>query len=368
MSRWSNYVAAFDDEDAHPERLWAAAAGAGRSAYVLAVGFDPRCLIGLRRFLGVCSDDSPIIVRIELPEGSATPDSTAVQLAAAHNEEFHDLIVGLDVRTVPAPTAKDAANIGVLIARAFGDTGVLDKVRHLLIDISSLPSTVYFPLIRGALAAVDGGEGAPGVFAGGEVQVVAAENPAVDAAITEEAIDEATPVGGFRYDLDLASVPDTRRVWAPVLGEGCGPALEKLFTRLRPDELCPILPFPARNPRRGDGLVLELQQQLFETFEVSPGNVIYAHEANPFDLYRTLGKLQADYVEALKPLGRTEIILSTHSTKLLSLGALLAAYEYALPVVAAASGGHRADPKIRSLTEGTNTVCLWLAGRPYGAR
>ena len=87
------------------------------------------------------------------------------------------------------------------------------------------------------------------------------------------------------------------------------------------------MPSPSLNPRRGDSLVLEYRDFLFDTLNVEPRNFIYAAERNPFEVYRQIRRTILHYREALKPLGGSKAVLSTLSSKLMSLGVLLVAYE-----------------------------------------
>ena len=118
----------------------------------------------------------------------------------------------------------------------------------------------------------------------------------------------------------------------PVLGEGESARLDRLNEDLRAAEICPVLPLPAANPRRADNLIKEYRQLLIETDLVEVRNFIYAAESNPFDLYKTVSELNSDYAEALRPLGTTRMVLSAHSSKLLSVGVLLTAFEHGLEV------------------------------------
>jgi hypothetical protein len=163
------------------------------------------------------------------------------------------------------------------------------------------------------------------------------------------------------------SEPEGTTIWAPVLGENSRPALRAIHEFLSPDDTCPVLPFPALHPRRADALLLEYQRELFDEFQVGEGNLIYADEHNPFDLYRTLSRLQADYAKALRPLEPTTLALSTHSSKLLSLGVLLAAYEHQLPIVAATATDYAISDGVDFAELGVQNKlsCLWLSGEPY---
>ena len=129
----------------------------------------------------------------------------------------------------------------------------------------------------------------------------------------------------------------------------------------------PVLPFPAVEPRRADALVLEHQTVLFEAFKVRASDFVYSDERNPFDLYRALCRLERDYRSALDTLGPTMVVLSAHGSKLLSVGMLLAAYERAIPIAAAAADEYEivTGVSLETFSEVNQLCCLWLAGAPY---
>lgn len=366
-ARWDEYVISFGDGSVQPEDLWTAAVGKSgaekRSMYVLGVGFDPRCLVGLQRYLATCTaSDPPIVGVIELPPPSSSSDPAARAFAEDNRAAFDQLVQGIEVRSISYPQVHSRINAGPLVARALTAPSFVSNIGHIAIDISSLPSSLYFSAIAAVLTSVDRGvHDFPR-----DVQVVACENPDIDTAIIELGVSEASVVGGFRGTLELASEATGTIIWAPVIGELARPALTAIHSFLDPGDVCPVLPFPARHPRRADNLMLEHQVELLDAFRVTPGNLIYADERNPFDLYRTLSRLQNEYRHALQPLAPTTVALSTHSSKLLSLGALLAAYEHELPIVAAPATDYQlADVNFTSLATGNRLTCAWLTGDPY---
>jgi hypothetical protein len=364
-NRWDEYVMASDASTLRPEEAWSAAvppAGDLTTMYVLGVGFDPRSLVGLQRFLAADHRVAPVIGLVELPPPSQASGLSARALAADNQNAFENLADGYEVRRIEHEEVHSRANAGPRVARALTNPGFVHGISHLLIDVSSLPANLYFPMIAASLSAADRGlEGFPR-----ELQVVACENPAIDAAIEKLGVSEAAIVGGFRGSLEHESDPTSTVIWAPVLGERAGPALQAIHNLLAPGDVCPVLPFPARNPRRGDELVLEHQVVLFDEFRVNPGSIIYADERNPFDLYRTLSRLQSDFGHALAELQASTVVLSTHTSKLLSLGVLLAAFEHELPIVAAPAIDYElADVDLVALGASNALTCVWLAGSPY---
>lgn len=351
-----------DVEDA-VEDLWRAAEVTSRSAtlFLLGVGFDPRCLVALQQFLATEHRASPVIALVELPAREGTLEGLTRELAENNRAAFELLVRNYEVRRVPYPEVQNHVNAGPRVARHITDAAFLRECAHVVIDISSLPSTIYFPVIAAALrTATD----EPRRLR--ELQAVACENPAIDASIVDLGIRDASLVGGFRHDFDMAAGPQGTTIWAPVVGEQAGAALRAIHGFLDPAETCPVLPFPARNPRRADNLLLEHHVELIDSFQATRGNIVFADERNPFDLYRTLARMQHDYARALAQLAPVRVAVSCHSSKLLSMGALLAAWEFRLPVAAApASDYDLATDEFSALSQENTVACLWLAGAPY---
>ena len=72
-------------------------------------------------------------------------------------------------------------------------------------------------------------------------------------------------------------------------------------------------------------------------------------------------------ISVLGPLGNVTVVTSVHGSKVLSVGALLAAYDKDLTVVSAGPTGYRIQPgvEIDKVIAGGHLVCLWLEGEPY---
>jgi hypothetical protein len=83
----------------------------------------------------------------------------------------------------------------------------------VIVDVSGLPSTIYFPVIGGLLKASDD----KGLQR--DLQVVVCENPELDRIILEEGVASPGPISGFRQGLDPDGPSGVTRVWVPVLGE-----------------------------------------------------------------------------------------------------------------------------------------------------
>ena len=364
--RWADYVFSNGTGIAPRELIGAGLSPEYPSLYVLGVGFDPRCLVGLREFLELDHQVAPRIIRIEMaPPGPAT-QPTVLHMADEHLAEFEALTDSIDVVTLPYPIVESPYSAGTVVARGVMEAELLADVGHLVIDISSMPTTLFVPTIKAALVASDLTSDVEYHF-GGEIQIVVCENAQMDASIRELGVSGASFMGGFRPRGHGDADPDGLIIWVPVLGENAEPALRAIHSLLEPDDICPVLPFPAVEPRRADALVLEHQTVLFEAFNVRASDFVYSDERNPFDLYLALCRLERDYKSALETLGPTMVALSAHGSKLLSVGMLLAAYERDIPIAVAAVDEYEIMEEVNlgAFNEANHLCCLWLAGAPY---
>lgn len=308
--------------------------------FVAGSGFDPRALVVLERLAAVTSRRIDGLV-IELPEDAT--DLAVRPLAQANRARIEQVVKASDgqVRVQTLPEYHDARSLGRLISRNFQESGTLDGYVEVILEISAMPRSIFFPLIRGVLQRAHLGSAAGGHWSG-DLHVAVCENPEADESILEEGTTAMAPIGGFAQ---TRSEHPATTIWVPVLGERASARVKVLYDELEPDETCPVLPWPARDPRRGDRLMLEYRRLLFEEIRLEPRNVIYAAERNPFDLYRTLGALHERYLQSLSPLGSVGMVLSSHSSKLLSVGVLLTAYEHSLIVQHVSPGTCTTGPR-----------------------
>lgn len=327
---------------------------------VVGSGFDPRATVVLERLLDITGRVVDCLV-VELPEDATDP---AVRpLAGGNRRRITELAEqrGGRVEVQALPEFHDGRTLGRLISRHFQEAGHLERHRELILDISALPRSVFFPLIRGILERAHSPSEDKNHWVG-DLHVAVCENPDVDEAILEEGTNPMAPVGGFARP--QGDAPKTR-IWVPVLGERAPARVRRLYEELEPDETCPVVPWPARDPQRDDRLILEYRRLLFEEMRIEARNVIHAAERNPFDLYRTLGGLQDQYRRSLSSLGPVAVTLSSHSSKLLSLGVLLTAYSHDLEVQHVSPGTYGLHDGLDDARDGDEIYDLWLTGEPY---
>lgn len=255
-------------------------------------------------------------------------------------------------------------------ARIFSNIRDVAPYSDIVVDISALPRSLYFPLIGRLLGLLDQ---LSARFPAPNLLVVACENQLLDSSISDVGVDDdASYMPGFAAELEAESYREVPTVWFPVLGESQGIQLQRLYELIDPDEVVLVLPWPSMNPRRADALIGEYHDLLFDQWRIEPGNVLYAPERNPFEAYKQIRQSALRYNEALGPLGGCKTAISAISSKLLSLGALLTAYELrklALPVGLAhvEAKGHliREGLRPREFEDHDELVCLWLFGECY---
>lgn len=363
-ARWQIYDLA-DDDLALRESWEARLRDGARVAIVMGIGFDPRMCLALELFREL---GAPIA--IHAVEFGAPADAIARVMADENAREFAKHADGAEPRLLSITgsgleqTSRSAA-AAVKALDEFGDA------TDIVVDVNALPRPVFFPLIAKLLFLCDrAGVDAP------NLHVIAGDAAWLDALIRSDGLDEqASWLYPFQGTFSVEATQHMPRVWIPILGENTATQLERISELVDPAEVCPMLPCPARNPRRGDQLFEEYLDFLFERLRSDSGTVIYADEANPFQVYRRLRDSTLHHAETLAPLGQCKTAYSALSSKIVALGALLVAYELReaetpeAEVGVADIGGqlHVVERKItpQEAVEGTRLVGACLSGDSY---
>ena len=338
-------------------------AGRGDRSLLLILGssYDPRVL----NAAAVLSSSGIIVSSIRLIEfdiGRESPTSTQSATTNNISKNLSQLFPDVTIDTIPVSMRNTEGLIigGRRISEAFRNRSLFENITDIVVDVTAIPKGLYFPLLRTIHALSTNTEEFP------NVHVLVCDDPNVDNKIVGEGGDRAEMIHGFGAGTQLTSEFDPVAIWAPVLGEDENAQLRKIYGSRQWRAVCPILPFPARNPRRGDDLMLEYRQLINDEWAVEPNDISYADEQNPFDVYSTLCRIADGYRSSLKMLGTPQIVTSSHSSKLLSLGVLLAAIDRDLGVIHVEPTGYIAQNEINE-ADGTGELFeIWLSGEPYG--
>lgn len=235
----------------------------------------------------------------------------------------------------------------------------------ILVDVSSLPKSIYFTLLLILTKKCRETNGQK------NLHVIACQDVDLDRQITETA-DDTRLLKGFKGKLKRLGEHEVPVIWAPLLARNSSVALNRLHDEISPTDVYPVLPFPSRNPREDDDLLIEYRDVFRSEWNLNPMNMIYVAEDDPLDVYRSLLSLFQQQEEALDPLGGVLMVVSALSSKLSSIGAFMAAFDGSMSV-AHAIGRH--DPpqdfdfrfwESSQLSQfKANLHSVWLTGEPY---
>ncbi len=299
--------------------------------YILGRGFDPRTTKGVEvlmssEFDGSC--DCLVVNMRGFDDGGPRP---LVRLSNRNFDSLASLISGRGTVSVAEVDAWSGdgdtrTRTGPDRALRLVSRETLSSYTDVVLDVSALPRGLYFPLLARLVALCSPGDDSQ------NLHIFVAEDPALDSRIEESGLDEdAYFVPPFRSAMELESAAPV--VWFPILGEKQNPQVEMVQTLVRQKaqsadvEVCPVLPLPARDPRRADCLIRQYSEFLASSWENDSRNFVYVAEQNPFQAYRQLVHSARQYNGALRSVGGCRVVISAHSSKLLSVGATLAAIE-----------------------------------------
>ena len=363
--KWSDYVM---KSGPWHDRFWSDHLRAKRDIlYVVASGFDPRMCDGAESIAGKGGDGRR---DCRLLRFFGTGDLTAMsygKLVEDNTKRLERLFSKWKIRVVdlapPSGRGIELQRNATCVVKDEDYAAYTD----IVVDISSMPTQVFFPLL-GAIMRQLSGDG-PAVGRAPNLFILVSEDTAVDRAISKIGLnEEAGFVHGFTGDMALQAKESGPSIWIPVLGENRTRELERIHQKIDPAETCPVVPSPSDDPRRGDLLLLEYRDVLGR-IGIDPRNMIYASEQNPFDVYRQIYDAIVHYDRVLKPLGIYRFAISPMSSKLMSVGAFLAAYELTYErdigpgIALVGAAGYRFEATTGPRTP--NLFTVWVSGECY---
>ncbi|WP_298463978.1 hypothetical protein [uncultured Erythrobacter sp.] len=358
MSReyWNNCITHFDEE---VEQFSEAYFGEvhRKCLLVAAAGFDPRSKIVARQLANILGDRlQAFFVREE--RGRA--DANLVTNADANEAHLREIVPNSKVERVDIFGDDGAAVGGSRIASILAKLNVDDSITDIVLDMSALSIGVGFPIAKILLSECEGA-------ANRAFHLFIASNPELDDLIESEPTELAMPVKGFSGVGSLAQTLEPARIWLPQLARGRKAALAKVGLSVGEFyKVCPVVPFPARDPRRADALVGEYENELVNEWQVDPRDLVYVSERNPLDSYRTISTLKERYDRTVEGTYESLIILSPIGSKVMAAGALMAAIEHDLAVHYVETARYEFDgTSSEKATHPDLLVHVLLSGPPY---
>ncbi len=282
--------------------------------------------------------------------------------AEANQEHLLSQLPGSAVEHIPI-FATDGAVIGGRAAVTSVDRVILDGITDVFVDFSASFDrgrvSHRSAFIRGVELM---GKTAP------NLHLVVTDEPATDSQIASTACDFASTVHGFKGGWGLDFNSQAAKLWIPQLSVGKKAVLERIHLAVQPDAVCPILPFPASNPRLPDELIEHYAEEFQNPWEVDARDIVFADERSPIDLYRSVLKIGDARRRVFADVGGSLIILSPVGSKALAIGGVMAAIERDFTVMYVESIDYAVNfAKIEHTREHapSDIVHVWLSGEAY---
>lgn len=331
-----------------------------RVLLVAGAGFDPRTLV-VPKLLSKAG--ASLLSGVFLREQRPNPDPRLLSKASAQLAHLQKLVPSSEVVDLDVFEADGAVGLGRHTVNAFIGRD-LREFTDILVDVSALSIGCSFPLVRMLLQQLEALQGSERIQ---NLHALVTSSPTTDDGIGAQPSDKVGPIHGFQGRLDIDETARAARLWIPQLRFGRSGELGLLHRYVNPDDVVPVLPFPAADPRLGDRLIEHYMQEFDGPWSVDARSIIYADERSPLDLYRTVLRIHDGRHRVFERTGGNLLILSPIGSKVLGLGAMMAAMERDFPVVyvEALSFDFALDERGRSEYTEADLMHVWLFGEAY---
>ncbi len=351
---WDNCITHFDEAvDGFVADYFA---GENRRCLLVAgAGFDPRAQHVAQRLSAVMGDR---LEALFIREDRLDVAEDLKDAATANEQALCALVPRCDVEHISV-FAEDLAPVGGARISRLLNQRPWPQVTDVVLDLSALSVGIGFPAARLLLEKC---EGLPQV----SFHLMVTSNPELDARIIGEPSASAVTIRGFAGEPVASAVLPLAQVWLPQLAPRKQLVLQKINAGGSGYKVCPILPFPARDPRRADALLAEYEPELRNEWQVDSRDLIYVSERNPLDTYRTVSMLKVRYDATFAEVYTPQIILSPVGSKVMAAGALMAAIEHNLVVRHVESLRYELNRDPPDAVAGPDMIVhVWLHGPVY---
>lgn len=354
---WSNCITHFDEDVGAFVRDYFA--DEGRCCLlVAAAGFDPRSQVVARMLAETLGDR---LRALFIREERGRPDANLIADADENEAALAAIVPNCRVERINIFGDDGAAIGGSNVAAMLLRTPIDSAITDVVLDMSALSIGIGFPVAKLLLGDCE----AAGDRA---FHILIVSNPELDDRISSEPAERAMPVKGFSGLGGLPQTLEPARIWIPQLAKGRKAALTNISLSVGECyKICPVLPFPARDPRRADALLGEYENELVHEWQVDPRDLVYVSEKNPLDSYRTISTLKERYDRTVEGTYEPLVILSPIGSKVMAAGALMAAIEHDLAVQYIETARYEFDgPDPRDDDPKDMIVHMLLSGPAYG--
>lgn len=371
-NKWEPYVniggdkvsAFFTDHFSEPKR---------KLLYILGKGFDVRMNIMIEQLISSSKNIDIECCLVDYSEGTGSPSKQYSNFVKENMTELESIMESKTLTKKSIELFSGSAGKRKWVGDKTVSSIIPEDISiftDIIVDISALQRSVYPSLIATLLTIIEVKNLDINFFVG------VTENARIDALITEVGTEnDLRYLHGFGGGIEIDAEAEIPIIWFPFLGEGKNEQLDKaqgqIIKHSRPYEICPVLPFPSKDLRRSDTLIMDYHKWLFDATQVSPKDIIYVPEQNPFEAYIRLNSAIRNYNKSLKTIGGCKAVVSNFSSKLLSMGAILSAYELkndiGVGLLNVPSEGYNItdEAEMKRLKSESQVFLMWLTGDPY---
>ena len=329
--------------------------------FVMGKGFDPRMNNTLKKIFEDVAYQSLDCMAVDFPAQEETDGDEFYKLNVA---EFETLMnkKGVSYKTITIDAKLSWDNRIKSMLRQLNQIAYTDYT-DIILDVSAIPCAYYYNIAKLLYDKTQ--------YDQTNFFITVSENVEIDKLIKKKYNEETiTPLYNFRASYGMESVFNPINIFVPLMGEDKKEHLKLVYDTFHPKEVCPVLPFPSKEPGRSDQLLLEYNDFLTDTLKVEPQNLLYAPERDPFELYNRLEKLMQDYKDTLKLIdGQICFGFALLTSKLLALGVLLIGLKYENEVQVYNVNSSKYDiadkKKIFEANEHSEPFMMWINGEPY---
>ena len=333
-----------------------------RCIFIGGAGFDPRS-VGILEKLCVSLGDrlDTIVVREKRPN----PDSELLNRANKNLKIIESICRSLTIEEIDIFSDDNAVVGGHNAIRALEGIDCKNYT-DIVLDMSALSNGISYPIAAYLSQQAD--------QANLNLHIAVQSNPQFDEAISSQANDRVEVIKGFKLESAYGGYKKAI-LWLPVLSESNYHSMFLLRTSINPHDICPILPFPSEDPKKGDRIASNFFAYITNDWmsatdnewNVEPQSFLYADDRKPLDIYRSIISLDNERTPVFEALGGSTMVLSPSGNKISSMGVLMAALERGFPVMYVEALSYDVDwSKIDAVdTNATEFVHIWLKGEAY---
>ena len=240
----------------------------------------------------------------------------------------------------------------------------LNEYNDVILDVSSLPRAFYFNIGKALFHKLCNNPKKNLFFA-------VSENVKIDELIKKTPVnDNIEPLVGFRSMSSRESNLDRINILITLMGKQSLDILHSIYNHFQPSDMFPVLPFPSKDPRHSDDLLLSYHEFFTNKQFTEPQNITYADEQNPFELYRIVSNMIQGHQMTFKPISDHVCFgIALLTSKLLSLGALLIGLEYnhCVAIYNVSSTNYEIEnaTDIEQINQDSEPFLMWITGEAY---